>query len=143
MVRLAGHPLTGLELQISSAVPLGSGLSSSAALELAVLRALRGAFALPIDDLALALLGQRAETELVGVPVGAMDQLASSLGEPGVALLIDTRTLAIRPVALPATCELIVIASGVVHDHATGDWSSSCAAPRSPAAARTIAWASA
>ena len=121
-VRTAGHAVTGFELQISSDVPLGSGLSSSAALEISVLRALREAFSLAIDDVALALLGQRAETELVGAPVGAMDQLASSLGEPGRALLIDLRTLAIRTVLLPAAVDLIVIASGVAHDHATGDY---------------------
>jgi galactokinase len=121
MLRAAGHRIGGFELAIASDVPLGSGLSSSAALEIAVLRALREAFGLAIDDLQLALLGQRAENEFVGAPVGAMDQLAASLGQPGEALFIDIRSLAVRSVALPAA-DLIVIASGIRHDHAAGDY---------------------
>lgn len=122
MLREAGHALGGFDLAIRSDVPLGSGLSSSAALEIAVLRALRAAFELAIDDRALALLGQRAENVLVGAPVGAMDQLAVSLGTPGTALFIDLRTMATRAVALPPTVDLIVIDSGLAHDHATGDY---------------------
>ncbi len=120
-VREAGHALSGMELRLRSDVPIGSGLSSSAALELAVLRAVRAAFALPIDDTALALLGQRAEHELVGAPVGAMDQLVASLGELGWALLIDMRSLRVRRVPLPRA-DLIVISSGIRHDHAAGDY---------------------
>jgi galactokinase len=103
-------------------VPLGGGLSSSASLELAVLRAIRQAFGLAIDDTRLALLGQRAENELVGAPVGAMDQLCASLGQPGSALFIDTRTLATRQVPLPDGLDLLVIDSGLKHDHATGGY---------------------
>jgi galactokinase len=120
--RAAGHVLGGAELRISSDVPLGSGLSSSAALEVAVLRAMRDAFALTLDDVQLALLGQRAENELVGAPVGAMDQLCASLGQPGAALFIDTRSLELRPVTLPADIELVVIESGIYHDHASGSY---------------------
>src|SRR5690606_11464768 len=121
-LRTAGHELGGVELRIASDVPVGSGLSSSAALEVAVLRAIRAAFALTLDDVELALLGQRAENELVGAPVGAMDQLCASLGEPGVALFIDTRSLALRRIPLPADIDLLVIDSGVAHDHASGDY---------------------
>ncbi len=110
-LRTAGHHLGGADLHITSDVPLGSGLSSSAALEIAVLRALRAAYELPIDDVALALLGQRAENELVGAPCGAMDQLVASLGEPGAALFIDMQSLAARRVPLP-TADLLVISSG-------------------------------
>ena len=117
----AGHRLGGAELRVSSDVPLGAGLSSSAALEVAVLRALRDAFELALDDVALALLGQRAENELVGAPVGAMDQLAASLGEPGAALFIDMRSLAARRVPLPEA-DLLVIDSGIRHDNAGGDY---------------------
>jgi galactokinase len=120
-LQAAGFAIGGADLAIRSDVPLGSGLSSSAALEVAVLRALRTAFTLDIDDLALALLGQRAENELVGAPVGAMDQLAASLGQPGSALFIDIRTLACRTVPLP-DADLVVISSGVRHDHATGEY---------------------
>ena len=120
-LRTAGHPLGGADLHITSDVPLGSGLSSSAALEVAVLRALREAYELPIDDVALALLGQRAENELVGAPCGAMDQLVASLGEPGAALFIDMQSLAARRVPLPKA-DLLVISSGVRHDNAGGDY---------------------
>jgi galactokinase len=117
----AGHRLEGADLEIRSDVPLGSGLSSSAALEVAVLRALRAAFGLALDDVALALLGQRAENELVGAPVGAMDQLAASVGAPGFALFIDMRTLDSRKLALPEA-DLLVISSGIRHNHAAGDY---------------------
>jgi galactokinase len=118
----AGHELGGFDLRVSSEVPLGSGLSSSAALEVALLRALRQAFALRLDDVALALLGQRAEVELVGAPVGVMDQMASSLGEAGSALFLDTRSLAHERVPLPPELDLVVLDSGVKHSHAGGDY---------------------
>jgi galactokinase len=121
LLRAEGHELGGADISVSSDVPLGSGLSSSAALEIAVLRALRTAFGFELDDIALALLGQRIENEFVGAPVGAMDQLASSLGSQGEALLIDLRSMGISHVQLPAA-DLIVIASGVRHDHAAGDY---------------------
>ncbi|MDB4959740.1 MAG: galK [Myxococcales bacterium] len=117
VLREAGYRLGGANIQLRSDVPLGIGLSSSAALEVALLRALREAFSLPIDDVTLALLGQRAETELVGAPVSAMDQLVASVGRPGMALFIDTRTMAMRQVPL-ADADLIVISSGIHHDHA-------------------------
>lgn len=120
--RTAGYALGGAELRIWSDVPLGSGLSSSAALEVAVLRAMRDAFALTLDDVQLALLGQRAENELVGAPVGAMDQLCASLGQPGAALFIDTRSLELRTVPLPPNIDLLVIESGLFHDHASGSY---------------------
>ncbi|MFL5271766.1 MAG: galactokinase, partial [Anaeromyxobacteraceae bacterium] len=118
----AGHRLGGFDLRLASAVPLGSGLSSSAALEVALLRALREAFALDLDDVALALLGQRAECDLVGAPVGIMDQMASSLASPGEALLVDTRSLEHDRIALPPDIELVVLDSGVAHGHATGEY---------------------
>jgi galactokinase len=103
-------------------VPLGAGLSSSAALEVSLLRALRTAFSLALDDLTIARLGQVAEVEFVGAPTGLMDQLASSLGEQGSALFIDTRSLQTRRVSLPPSVELVVIASGVTHAHGTGGY---------------------
>jgi galactokinase len=121
MLREAGHTLGGMELSISSQVPLGSGLSSSAALEVALLRAIRSEFSLALDDVQLALLGQRAENVLVGAPVGAMDQLVASLGVLGSALFIDMQTLATRRIPLPRA-DLLVINSGIHHDHAAGDY---------------------
>ena len=117
-----GHQLTGFDLHVHSDVPLGSGLSSSAAVEVAVLRALRTAFDLSFDDVMLARLAQRAEVEFVGAPVGIMDQMAASLAGERYALFLDTRTLATEQIALPSTLELVVINSGVTHQHATGDY---------------------
>ena len=118
----SGHAIGGFDLALRSTVPLGSGLSSSAALEVAILRALRDLFALEIDDVEIARLGQQAENDFVGAPVGIMDEMASSLGRPGVALFIDTRSLSYEPVALPRGTELAVINSGVAHQHAGGDY---------------------
>lgn len=117
-----GQRLTGFALRVESEVPLGSGLSSSAALEISLLRALRAAFRLPLSDRELARLGQQAENELVGAPVGILDQMASSLGGPDEALLLDTRTLEFERLPLPKTCELVVIHSGLSHNHAHGDY---------------------
>jgi galactokinase len=117
-----GIPLEGFDLRVTSDVPLGSGLSSSAALEVSLMRGLRSLFGLTLDDVRMALLGRRAENEFVGAPVGIMDQMASSLASTSAAIFLDTRTLAYQIVPLPAEAELIVISSGIVHDHAAGDY---------------------
>ena len=121
-VRLAGHKLRGFDLRIESDVPLGGGLSSSAALEVSLLRALREAFGLRIDDVELALLGQKAENDFVGAPVGVMDQMASSLADERRALFLDTRSLRYERVPLPAGVEIAVIDSGISHSHAGGEY---------------------
>jgi galactokinase len=122
VVRAAGLRIAGFDARIASEVPPGSGLSSSAALEIALLRALRAAFALPADDVRLALLGQRAENDFVGAPVGVMDQMASSLATTGSALFLDTRSLGYEVIPFPATADLVVIDSGVAHRNAGGDY---------------------
>jgi len=118
----AGHRLGGFEALISSTVPIGSGLSSSAALEVAVMRALDAAFRLELDPIQMAQLGRRAENEFVGAQTGIMDQMAASLADLGTALFLDTRSLAWERVPLPSGAELIVIDSGVAHDHSAGDY---------------------
>lgn len=122
MLAADGHHLSGFELHIASDVPIGGGLSSSAALMVAVLRALRQAFALPLDDLALAKVAHRAETQFVGAPVGMLDQLACSLADERNALFLDTRSLTFEKVELPAAIELVIIDSAIAHDHASGDY---------------------
>ncbi len=117
-----GHKIGGFDLSLQSDVPMGSGLSSSAALEIALLRALREAFALPLTDVDLARIGQRVENEFVGAPVGIMDQMASSVGRPGEALFLDTDTMKWELVPLPPSVELVVIDSLVRHNHASGDY---------------------
>jgi galactokinase len=118
----AGHALGGFDARVTSGVPLGSGLSSSAALEIGLMRALRAAFDLALEDVPLALLARRAENEFVGAPVGIMDQMACSLAGERDALFLDTRTLAFELVPLPPGVELAVINSGIAHNHAKGDY---------------------
>ena len=112
----------GFDIRIESSLPLGSGLSSSAALLIAVARAVREALNLQLDDVELAVLARKAETDFVGAPVGIMDQMACSLAETSAALFLDTRTLAYTKVPLPAGTELLVINSGVRHSHSAGDY---------------------
>ena len=117
-----GYILGGFEALVNSTVPIGSGLSSSAALEVAMMRALREAFALDLDDLAIAKLGQRVENEFVGARVGIMDQMVSSLGGDGAALFIDTLDFSFKRVTLPADTDLVVINSGVRHSNSGGGY---------------------
>ena len=117
-----GHAVGGFELVVDSDLPVGCGLSSSAALEVAVGRALRDAFDLDLDDVAIAVAGRRTENEFVGVRSGPMDQLASGLAQVDEALLIDCRSLARMPVPIPKQCELVVIDSGERHSHAGGEY---------------------
>ena len=112
----------GFDVHISSSVPLGSGLSSSAALLVSLLRGLREALALPLDDVRLALWAQRVECDFVGAPVGVMDPMAASLAGAGAALFLDTRSLRHEAVLLPPGVEVAVINSGVAHRHAGGDY---------------------
>ena len=112
-----GHSVPALRVHVTSSVPMGAGLSSSAALEVATLRALRAlladtARAMP-DDVRIAELGQRAEIEFAGVNCGIMDQMASSLADEQHLLFLDTRTLSRRLLPLPEGAEILVLDSGV------------------------------
>jgi galactokinase len=118
----AGHALGGFDARITSTVPLGSGLSSSASLTVSLMRALRQAFGLRLDDVALALAGQRAENEFVGARVGIMDPMAANLSDEGTALFLDARSLSHERVPLPVGADLIVLHSGVSHRLAGGDY---------------------
>lgn len=111
-----GIRVHGFDALISSHVPMGAGLSSSAALLVAFSRALREAFALTLTDVQVALLCQRVENEFVGARVGIMDQMAISLGDHDHALFLDTRDLTTRLIPLPwKKMDLFVINSGVKH----------------------------
>jgi galactokinase len=105
----AGHALTGWKGSMAGDVPLGAGLSSSAAVELATLRAFASVGQLPWSAPAMALLGQKAENAWVGVNCGIMDQMISAAGEAGRALLIDCRSLALTPVPLPPEVVVVVM----------------------------------
>lgn len=109
-----GHIIPPTDFLVRSTIPMGVGLSSSAALELATLRALRMWRNLPYSDLELALLGQKVERTYVGVACGIMDQLACSLGDHNHLLFIDTRSLKRTVLNLPSGSELLVLDSGIV-----------------------------
>ncbi|HZF08327.1 MAG TPA: galactokinase [Thermoanaerobaculia bacterium] len=115
-----GFALGGCNLRITSEVPVGSGLSSSAALTVTLLRALVQAFSLALDDVRLARLAQRVETDFVGAPVGVMDPMAASLADTAHALFLDTRSLAFERVPLPRGAGLVVVDSAIPHRHAAG-----------------------
>jgi galactokinase len=108
-----GRAAVGIEGTISSSVPVGAGLSSSAALEVALALALCDAAGFELPPLELALACQEAELLATGVPCGIMDQLASVAGVAGHALLIDCRSLEVRPIRLPSELAVLVVHSGV------------------------------
>lgn len=113
MVEAEGITVPPLRVHVSTTLPVGAGLSSSAALEVAMLRALRTLLGLPFDDLALARMAQRAEVRYAKVNCGIMDQMASSLAGTSEMLFIDARSLAYSLLPLPADSELVVVHSGV------------------------------
>jgi len=117
-----GFRLSGFDLQVSSDVPIGKGLSSSAALEIALLRALRTLNGLALTDTEIAMVAHRAETEFVGAPVGIMDQMVCSLGDRRTALFLDASTRTFEKIAMPAGAMIAVVDSGLAHQHATGDY---------------------
>jgi galactokinase len=108
-----GRAPVGADLEITSTVPIGGGLSSSAAFEVAVGLALCEVAGFSLDPRRLALAAQRAEHVATGVPCGNQDQLASVFGQAGHALLIDCRTLEVEALALPAGLRVLVVHSGV------------------------------
>lgn len=110
---LLGRPAVGIEGIVSSTLPVGAGLSSSAALEVAAAVALCGVADFTLAPLALAQAAQRAEHRAVGVPCGIMDQAASVLGRAGCAILLDTGSLEHELVELPTELALVVIDSGI------------------------------
>jgi galactokinase len=115
----------GFDILIDSNVPVGAGLSSSAAIECAVAVALNDVWRLGLDRPTLARVGQRAENVAVGAPTGIMDQSASLLGETDSAVFLDCRSLQseIVPLGLEAAgLEVVIIDTGVTHAHATGGY---------------------
>ena len=122
MLERAGYRLRGVDMMIDSNVPVGSGLSSSAALEVSAGHALVHAAGSVINPVDLAKIGQRAENEFVGMRCGIMDQYISACGVAGAALLIDCRSLAARPVTVPAAAAIVVVDSKVHHQHAGGEY---------------------
>ena len=116
----------GVDIYVESTVPVGAGLSSSAAIESAVAVALNDVWQLGFDRQTLAKVGQLAENKAVGAPTGIMDQSASLLGREDHALFLDCRSLYSELVPLglhEAGLELLIIDTGVAHSHSTGGYS--------------------
>ena len=108
-----GHVLTGADIAVSGTVPKGAGLSSSASLMVGIGTALAALSGLAIASSDMARMAQAGECDHVGVRCGIMDQLASATGRKDHALMIDCRSLDVRPVALPAGVEILIVHSGV------------------------------
>jgi galactokinase len=110
------------ELAITGDIPLGAGLSSSAAYEVATARLLSALGDFELPSLEVAKLAREAENGFVGVACGIMDQMASTFGEQGKALLIDCRSLAHETVEIPAGLKIVVVNSGVRHSLASSEY---------------------
>ncbi|MCA0252227.1 MAG: galactokinase [Actinobacteria bacterium] len=124
-LREAGHDVGGADFVLSSNVPIGAGLSSSAAIECATLTALCDLHDLDIDPMSRARLAQRAENAYVGAPTGLMDQAASTLCTADHALFLDCHTLAVQQVPLriaDAGLTILVIDTRTPHSHVDGEY---------------------
>jgi len=124
----------GLNMAVRSDVPMGAGLSSSASLEIAVLRAAGALYSLPLPAWSMAHWARKAENDYVGVPCGLMDQAVIALGRPGTAGLIDMRALSYEAVPLPAEARFLVIHSGLARRLSDGSYADRLAECREAAA---------
>ena len=124
-LREAGHAVGGATLVMSSDVPLGAGLSSSAAIECATVAALVDLYGLDISPVDRAKLARRAENAYVGAPTGLLDQAASTLCEADAGLFLDCRTLEAQQVPLPMAeqgFEMLVLDTKTPHSHVDGEY---------------------
>lgn len=112
----------GADLVISGNVPLSSGLSSSAALEVAVGKFCQQLGDLPLTHTEIALIGQKAENQFVGANCGNMDQLISALGQEDHLLMIDCRSLETKATPVPHNVAVMIVNSNVKHDLVTGEY---------------------
>lgn len=125
LAEAAGRAGAGVDIAIASDVPVGAGLSSSAAIEGATASALNDLWNAGLDKTALARIGRKAENEAVGAPTGIMDQMASMLGEPDAAIFLDCRSLEAQLVPLgvaEAGLAILVMDTRVKHAHSTGGY---------------------
>jgi len=116
-----GFEIPGLNFVVDSEVPLGMGISSSAALTVSTIRAIREILELNIDDVKVAQIAHRVEREYVGVPCGIMDQMVCSTGIEGKALFLDVKTMETENVDLPEGYKFCVLHSGIKHELKDGD----------------------
>lgn len=135
--------VAGFEVFIDSDVPIGAGLSSSAAIESAVAVALNDVWQLGLDRRVLARVGQLAENRAVGAPTGIMDQSASLLGRADAAVFLDCRSLDADVIPLgfdAAGLELLIIDTRVTHAHSTGGYASRRASCEAGARLMGVPW---
>ncbi|WP_370371336.1 galactokinase [Catenulispora sp. GP43] len=120
ILQQGGFPVSGADVYLTSTVPVGSGLSSSAALECATALALAGVSGFELTTAELARHTQRAENIYAGVPCGPLDQMSSAFGQDGSVLFIDTRSGEVRPQPFDLAAQdalLLVIDTRVSHAH--------------------------
>lgn len=114
----------GADIAMTSDVPMSSGLSSSAALEISIGKTCQVLGNLPLSPTEIALIGQKAENQFVGANCGNMDQLTSALGQQDHLIMIDCRSLATTPTPVPQGYAIAIINSNVKHDLVTGEYNS-------------------
>ncbi|MEV0236590.1 galactokinase [Nonomuraea sp. NPDC050786] len=122
---MLGDRVAGADIAIDGDIPAGAGLSSSAALEVAVASALNDLHDLGMTPMEIALLSQKAENDFVGMPCGIMDQAASALCKEGHALFLDCRSLGSRNIALDLASHglsMLIIDTQAHHEHASGEY---------------------
>jgi galactokinase len=122
----AGHYLKGANLLIQGEVPIGSGLSSSAAIEVSTALALLDNSGLSIDRLELAKICQKAENEYVGIRSGLMDQFIACFGKKDTAVMLDCRSLESTPLPLPDEVKLVACNTMVKHQLASSEYNARC-----------------
>jgi galactokinase len=120
----AGYRLRGADLAIRGDVPIGAGLSSSAALEVATGYAMLETLGIEVDRVELAKLCQQAENEFVGIRCGIMDQFTSCCGQAGTALMLDCRSLEYRLLPLPEDVRLVICNTMVKHELGSSEYNS-------------------
>lgn len=114
MALLKAYPdIKGADIAVTSNLPIGAGLSSSASLEIAVLKTFAELNQLPLDGVSAALMGQEAENHFVGCNCGIMDQLISAMGKANHAMLLDCRSLTFEDAPLPEGLEIVIVNSNV------------------------------
>ncbi|PRY26706.1 galactokinase [Aliiruegeria haliotis] len=106
---------TGVRIALITTLPMGAGLSSSAALEVASIKAVTELYGKQMSAVDTAIMARAVENDFVGMPCGIMDQFASAVGDPGTALFLNTRTLAFDPAPSPVGASFVIVHSGVSH----------------------------
>jgi galactokinase len=115
-------PFGGADLLITGNVPQGAGLSSSASLEIALLKSFSELYELELDGVKAALLGQQAENDFVGCSCGIMDQLVSAMGKKGQALLLDCQSLEFQTIPIPPEYQLVIVNSNIQRGLVDGEY---------------------